>query len=104
MEPEISYTKPSHADEIFFRQNFELLLTASSHKDIARIYDQIIARLSSLLIPRKQKQAEYFDDQKFVYYAMVRRIMSEPEVQMAMARFKADVEDFFKKKPAFRWK
>ncbi len=103
MEKSISYTIASPIDSEQFLVDYRLLFEARVPTEIAAIYDRILERLSILLVPRKEKGDEYFDDQKFLYYAIVREIMTSPDTELAMQRFKKELEDFFSKKPAFRW-
>lgn len=104
MEKSISCTIPSPEDSRQFLVDYKLLFEARIPTEIAAIYDRILERLSTLLVPRKEKGDEYFDDQKFLYYAIVREIMASPDTELARQRFKQELEDFFSKKPSFRWK
>ncbi len=80
------------------------LLESGKHQDIARIYDSITWRVQQLLYPIWKHGKEYWEDQKALYNFLVRKIISSPETVLARERLQQDLEDFFRKKPAFRWK
>lgn len=81
-----------------------VLIESYKHEDIARLYDSIISRVQQLLYPIWKHGKEYWEDQKTLYNFLVRKIVSSPEVVLARERLQHDLEDFFRKKPAFRWK
>lgn len=80
------------------------LVDSYKHEDIARIYDSITSRVQQLLYPIWKHGKEYWEDQKILYNFLVPKIISSPEIVLARGRLQQDLEDFFRKKPAFRWK
>lgn len=102
----MSWERPSYIPTEVEVEELRALTNALSstydNSEMALIYDKVITRVEELLW--RGHRHEFFENQKVLYYFVVRHIFEMPEICLALGRFRSDLEAFFQQQPTFRWK